>query len=103
MKFLIFMTVFISIPAFAQTECYFDNNFEDGIYHGFFLQEEEISFMSSYNRFDRKLKRSNDLLIDANGTIVGQIKLSSSRGILSIGKELASFKCVAHTPRGHGK
>jgi hypothetical protein len=89
----------ITTQAFAQTECYFDNKFEDGTI-GFFLEEKSITLIQPYRKFTRIEKDGSDLIKD--GRVVGKLRLFFPRGIIELGDELSSYQCTIWRTGGRG-
>lgn len=100
MKRLILLFMLTATHAFgAQTECYFDNKFEDGTY-GFLLKDESVTLMLPYQRYKSLERSGNNLILDEE--IMGSLKLFLPRGIIKLGEELSSFKCTVWIPRDRG-
>ncbi len=99
LKLAVLLTLISTSAIAAQTECYFDNEFEDGTI-GFFLESESITLIQRYQKFEKIKRQDNDLIID--NEVIGELKLFLPRGIIQLGDELSSFKCHTWIPRGRG-
>lgn len=99
LRFILLFSLMTTAAFANQTECYLDNNLEDGTY-GFFLQDESITLMKPFNKF-MELERNGAELLN-QGEVVGKLKMFFPRGVMTMGDEMSSFKCTVWHTGGRG-
>lgn len=87
----ILIFVLLTSQAFAHTECYFDNKFEDETF-GFILEDHQVTLMAPYRKFTQLEKNGTALLL--KGEAIGLLNLFFPLGIIELGHEASSFECT---------